>query len=494
METYNKLLSELKRLDRLESIMGVVGWDEQVNMPTGSADLRGEQKAVYTEILHREASRPELGDLISRLEAEKANLDIPAQAVLRDARRDYDRITRIPASFAARKAQLETKAFQAWVEARKENDFGKFCPFLKEFLGMAREEAAFLDAPKPYDYWIDQFDPGMTEATITRLFNELQPELKSIVETVSAAPNQPDPSIFKGFPIDKQESFLREVVTDLGFDFQRGRLDTAVHPFCGGHGRDTRMTTRFSEDNPLDSLSSSVHETGHALYEQGLNDAFAGSALGESVGMAVHESQSRIWENQVGRSRAFWAYYEPKYREAFATQLANVDSETFYRTLNRVAITAIRVDADEVTYNLHIMLRYEMERRLIDGSLSPEDLPEAWNEASARIIGYTPKNNSEGCLQDVHWSGGMFGYFPSYCLGNLLAAQLWYRVLEDIPELEASFASGDFKPLLSWLREKVHQRGRLTLTQDFAREVTGTELSPSFLVRYLKERYLPLYS
>ncbi|MEX0331151.1 MAG: carboxypeptidase M32 [Puniceicoccaceae bacterium] len=490
---YTKLLEQLKRLNRLGSIGGIVGWDEQVNMPPESAPLRAEQRAVFTEIYHREASSSTIGGLIEQIEAVRDQLTPEQAAVIRDARKDYDRLTKIPAEFAARKAKTESLAFQAWIKAREADDYSAFQPHLEEQLQLAKEETTYLGVENAYDYWVDQFDPGMNCATIERLFNELQPELKAIVDTILASPNQPDTSIFKGFPVDKQEIFLREVVTAMGFNFNKGRLDTAVHPFCGGHPQDTRMTTRYNADNPLDSLSSSMHETGHALYEQGLRDEYAGTALGDSVGMAVHESQSRIWENQVGRSRAFWQRWEPRYRELFGEQLKSVSSEDLYRAVNKVGLTPIRVDADEVTYNLHVMIRFELEKRLFSGELLTKDLPEAWNEASTRILGYTPKNNAEGCLQDVHWSGGMFGYFPSYCLGNIVAGQLWYTILDAIPDLKEQFAAGNYQPLLGWLRENVHSKGRRHYTLEFTREVTGEELSPRFLVRYLKERYLPLY-
>ena len=497
METqshYSELLQRLKRLDRLASIGGILSWDEQVNLPPRSSGLRSEQNELFTELYHREAADPYLGDLLVELEGRVETLTPEQRAVIRDARRDFDRAIKIPPSFAAHRAKAQSLSFQAWIKAREEDDFASYRPFLEEQLAFAKEEAAIMEAPNAYDYWVDQFDPGMNCATIERLFAELQPELKAIVQQILACPDQPDASIFRGFPVDRQEAFLRDVVKAMGFDFQRGRIDVAVHPFCGGHGQDTRMTTRFDEDNPLDSLTSAMHETGHALYEQGLPDAYSGTALGESVGMAVHESQSRLWENQIGRSRAFWKYWEPRYREAFPAQLGNVPSEDLYRAINKVGLTPIRVDSDEVTYSLHIMLRFELEKRLFDGSLEMAELPEAWNEASTRIIGYTPKNNREGCLQDVHWSGGTFGYFPSYCLGNMLAAQLWYRLLEELPDLETQVEQADFKALLRWLRENVHARGRRFYTLEFTRQVTGAELSPRSLVRYLKERYLPLYT
>jgi carboxypeptidase Taq len=491
---YTTLLERLKRLDRLGSIGSLLGWDESVNLPPQSSGLRGEQSAVFTEILHRESADPRLGELISQLEADQDQLDPPQRAVIRDARKNFDRLTRIPAEFAARKAKAASAGYQAWVEARKTDNFAHFKPFLEEQLAFAIEETSFLEVKDPYDYWIDHFDPGMTRPVVESLFDALLPELKDILASITACPDQPDNSIFKGFPVDQQDAFLREVVGQLGFDFNHGRIDTAVHPFCGGHPLDTRMTTRYDVDNPLDSISSSIHETGHALYEQGLDDRYAGSALGEAVGMAVHESQSRLWENQVGRSLPFWKHFEPSYREAFASQLEAVSFGDLYRAINKVEVTPIRVDADEVTYNLHIMLRFDLEKRLFDGSLSVADLPEAWRETSERILGFTPRNDAEGCLQDIHWSQGGFGYFPSYCLGNILAAQLWYRLREDLPDLDADIGAARFKPLLDWLRKNIHSKGRLLYTNDFAKAVTGMELSHAPLVRYLRERYLPLYS
>lgn len=492
--TYQQLLQECKRLNRLQSISGLLGWDERTYMPEGSSTLRAEQQAHYAELLHREASRPEIGLWIDQLESQWSRLTPQQQAVVRDARRDYDKITRLPAEFVARKQMARSASYQAWVHARKQDDFPAFQPHLQTQIDLAREEAAFFDATDPYDYWIDSFDPGMTRAQIEPLFAALKPELKEIVQTILASPNQPDQSAFRGFPVEPQKTFLHEVVKAFGFDFNQGRIDSTIHPFCGGHGLDTRMTTRYDPDNPLDSLTSAMHETGHALYEQGLPDAYAGTALGEAVGMAVHESQSRLWENQVGRSRAFWQFYGPRYRNAFPEQLGSLSDEDLFRAVNKVAISPIRVDADEVTYNLHIMLRFELEKALFDGSLQPADLPEAWNAASTEIVGYTPLTNAEGCLQDLHWCEGLFGYFPSYCLGNLLSAQLWYRILEDIPDLESHIAQAEFQPLLRWLRKEVHQRARLTYTDAFAREVTGAELSPAPLVRYLRERYLTLYT
>jgi carboxypeptidase Taq len=345
---------------------------------------------------------------------------------------------------------------------------------------------------RAYDYAIDRHDPGMTTERVDRLFTELKAGLLPLVREIVAGTRPTNPGLFRGFPVAGQQTFLREVTAALGFDYQRGRIDVSLHPFCGGSPADVRMTTRFDVDNPLDSLFSSIHETGHGLYEQGLQVEHLGTPLGQSVGMGVHESQSRLWENQVSRSRAFWTYFEPRFRAHFPEQTAAVDSETLYRAINAVEPTLIRVDSDEVTYNLHILLRFEIEQRLFRGDLKVADLPAAWNALSTELLGLTPPSDRLGVLQDVHWSGGAFGYFPSYCIGNMMAAQLWYTALATYPGLEANFARGDFSRLLGWLRTEIHHQGRRYDTQELVQRVTGEPLSPRHLLRYLRERYLPL--
>jgi carboxypeptidase Taq len=333
----------------------------------------------------------------------------------------------------------------------------------------------------------------MTAARIDALFTELKAGLVPLVRKIAGSPVQARRDLLRGCPVAAQEVFLKEVTAKLGFDYRRGRIDVAVHPFCSGTGSDTRMTTRYDPDDPLKALFGSIHETGHGLYEQGLPREHAGTALGQNAGMGVHESQSRLWENQVARGRPFWRHFEPRFRELFPAQTAKVSSEELYLSVNAVRPTLIRVDADEVTYNLHIILRFEIEQRLFRGDLPVADLPDAWKAACRELLGLEPANDTEGVLQDVHWSGGAFGYFPSYCLGNMLAAQLWYRALAVLPGLEDDFARGDFSRLLGWLRREVHARGRRLFLLDLAREVTGEELTPKYLLRYLTERYAGLY-
>lgn len=493
-DIWGVLLNRYRRYSDLQSSLSILGWDEQVNMPPGGAGLRGREKAILAECAHRELSHPELGEALAQLEARRADLDSDRQTLIRLLRKDYDRATKLPPAFIARKAEAETRAYQAWVRARQNDDFAAFAPSLQEQLDLCREEAALLEAGDAYDYFVDLFDPGMTSSRIDSLFKTLRDQLIPLVAEITNSPVKARDDIFHGFPVADQEAFLREVLHAVGFDWQHGRLDTAVHPFCSGHPRDTRLTTRYDPDNPLDSWSSALHEAGHGMYEQGMPAEWLDTPLGHAVGMAFHESQSRMWENQIGRSRAFWSHWEPRYRHYFTEQLKTVSSDELHLAINRVALTPIRVDADEVTYNLHIILRFEVEKALFRDGLAIRDIPEFWNRRSQEILGFRPKNNREGCLQDVHWSGGAFGYFPSYCLGNMLAAQIWYQLRSEIPDIDEKITRLEFAPILGWLREKVHRHGKRYGTNELIRNISGGELSPEFLVRYLRERYLPLYT
>ncbi len=494
-KTYDQLLERLENIFHIDSACRLLDWDEQVNLPPGAADARARQLAVMSEILHQTATDPGIDGLLKTLGKEKAALSDDQKLVLKEATKEYRRITRIPPEFVKRKAFAQSKSYHAWAKARESNDFAAFAPFLQEQIDLTREEAGYVgEGDAVYDYCIDRHDPEMKASIIEELFTRLKKDLIPLVHTIIDSPVKPDFSIFKGFPIDRQEAFLRTVVRKLGFDFNHGRIDRSLHPFCGGIGADVRMTTRFDEDNPIDSLSSVIHETGHGLYEQGLPRDHPGTALAEAIGMAVHESQSRLWENQVGRSRAFWNFYEPKYREAFQSQLKDVSSDALFLAINGVRRQPIRVDSDEVTYNLHIILRFELEKKLFDKTLAVNDLPDAWNQLSQEIIGLKPRNDTEGVLQDIHWCSGYFGYFPSYCLGNMLAAQLWYTSLDALPNLESEIEQGNFAPLLDWLREHIHQHGKRYNTLELTQRVTGKPLGPDALIHYLKERYLPLYS
>jgi carboxypeptidase Taq len=506
-EAYRELVRLVQRAHTLSTVAELLGWDEQVNLPPGAAEQRGNQQAILAEAHHTAASDPRIGELLAQLERNEgaSEAGVPAteliaahRAVVANARRDYDRATKLPSAFVQEKAAQGSRGYHAWAHAKAANDFGCFIPVLERNLELAKEEAGYLGfASTPYDYMLDKHDPGMTAAGIAQLFAELKRELVPLVSEITRSPvgerARAVAATLRGFPLDRQRDFLREVTTRIGFDYNCGRIDVSLHPFCSGTGADVRMTTRYREDLPLDALFSSIHETGHGLYEQGLPRDQLGTAMGIAAGMAVHESQSRLWENQVARSRGFWRYFEPRWRELFAAQTVTLSSDDLYLAVNAVEPTLIRVDADEVTYNLHIILRFEIEQRLFSGDLAVRDLPATWRAASRELLGLEPTSDREGVLQDVHWSDGAFGYFPSYCVGNMIAAQLWYHVLKLRPDLEGDFARGDFSWLLSWLRENVHRHGRRFGTLKLVRRITGEELSPRYLVQYLRERYGPLY-
>lgn len=494
-----ELIALVRRADTLATVSGLLGWDEQVNLPPGAADQRGAQQAALAAVIHAASSDPRIGALLATLEAKgDAGLTDDERTIVRQARRDYDKATKLPADFVEEKATQDSRGYHAWARARAENDFPSYAPVLEKNLELVRREAAYLGkGDAPYDYMLDLHDPGLTASAVDRLFGELKQELLPLVRAITASPvasrARAAGDKLRGFPVEGQGAFLREVTGKIGFDYNRGRIDVSLHPFCSGTGSDVRMTTRYKEDQPLDALFGSIHETGHGLYEQGLPASYLGTGLGINAGMAVHESQSRLWENQVARSRAFWQHFEPRWRALFPGQTAGLGSDELYLAINAVEPTLIRVDADEVTYNLHIILRFEIEKQLFAGELAVRDLPAAWRAATRELIGLDLTSDREGVLQDVHWSGGAFGYFPSYCLGNMIAAQLWFRALALRPALEEDFARGDFSWLLAWLRENIHTQGRRYSALELVRRVTGEELSPRPLVRYLRERYGSLY-
>ncbi len=486
-----RLRERLRRVYLLRSSLGLLDWDQQVSLPEGGAELRSEQSALLAELAHQTFVSNETREALEALEETDPAPTSDRAVVARLTRRDYDRAVRLPARFVREKTEHLNRSYHAWTRARADDDFASFAPFLERNLELAREEAGLQGYSKnPYDYHLDQHDPGIDTEKVTVLFGELREPLRELAGAILESQEPADPDLFRGFPVERQEQFARLATAKIGFDYKRGRLDRSVHPFCSGDGRDTRLTTRFFPDNPLDSLFSSLHEAGHGLYCQGLPIEDCATPLGEAVGMAVHESQSRLWENQVGRSRAFWTYFGPLYREHFPEQLRHVPDDALLAAINRVSRNPIRVDSDEVTYNLHIMLRFELERTLFDGNLAVRDLPGEWNRLSQSIVGLEPANDREGVLQDIHWSSGGFGYFPSYTLGNLIAAQLWETAREALPGLEDGFARGEFGPLLEWLLKTIHRHGRRFETDEIVTLATGRPLSTAPLLRYLRERYL----
>ena len=393
-------------------------------------------------------------------------------------------------------ARVATIAQQAWREAREKSDYALFQPHLKTILDLKHQQVRALNTGEtPYDTLLDDYEPGETTENLTRVFSGLRAELVELVGAIAESGKKPDENILtRTYPIEQQEAFGKSVAAQIGFNFDNGRLDITTHPFCSGIGPgDTRLTTRYNTHHFSESFFSIMHEAGHGIYDQGLNDEHYGTPMGDSISLGIHESQSRMWENFVGRSEAFWTHFFPKAQAAFPDALSDVSQRDFYAAVNAVAPSFIRVEADEATYNLHIMLRFELEQALIDGGLKAEDIPGVWNETFEKYLGIIPPDDARGCLQDIHWSGGGIGYFPTYALGNLYAAQFFEQARQDVGDLDTQFAEGVFEPLKNWLTEKIYSQGQRYRAYELIEVVTGKPLSHEPLMRHLRAKYEPLY-
>ncbi len=479
--------------------MAVLGWDQQCYMPPGGAAERAEQFATLGRIRHEMATSDETGKLLEAAEAEvkSADADSDAARAVYMARRDFDHATKLPPDLVVEIAKVTTIGHETWVKARENNDYASFAPTLEKVIELNRRVADCLGYEEQrYDALLDQYEPGRKTADVERVFADLRPGLVQLVREIASAPRPIDDGILKrDYDEAGQAAFGEMVVRRLGFDFERGRQDKAVHPFCTSFTRnDVRITTRFDKNWLPCALMGSIHETGHGLYEQGFDPRHdAVPPLADAASLGVHESQSRLWENIVGRSRPFWNVFFPALQKQFPAALGDVDVEKFYRAVNKVEPSLIRVEADEVTYNLHIMLRFELELALLSGELNVRDLPDAWNAKMDDYLGVTPPNDAEGCLQDVHWSGGSFGYFPTYALGTLLSAQLYDKALKDTPKIEGDLAAGEFGSLLSWLRENVHRPGRRYLPAELVERVCGEPAQSRSYLNYLNGKFRDLY-
>jgi carboxypeptidase Taq len=494
---YDELLRRMREEALLSSCAALLAWDEVTFMPRGGAEHRGNQAAYLAGLEHHLAADPRLGELLAIVEGSELTRDLlSAEAVnIRELRRLHDRAVRLPRALVEEIARVTSLAHQEWIGARQDDDFARFRPWLDQVLSLKRAEAAALADGDPYDALLDEYEPGARSAELAVLFDALQRELQRLLEAITASGRQPDAAILhREYPLDRQRVFGETVAAALGFDFQRGRLDTSAHPFCIQIGPgDCRITTRWSRHNFADGFFSILHEVGHALYEQGLAPAHFGTPMGEAPSLGIHESQARLWENLVGRSRPFWRHFYPLAQRVFHEALQDVTLDEFHAAVNRVEPTLNRVQADEVTYNLHILIRFDLERALLAGDLKSDDLPAAWNAAYRRHLGLTPPNDAEGCLQDGHWSSGLIGYFPTYTLGNLAAAQFLARAAEEIGGLDEQWARGDFGGLLAWLREHVHQHGQRFPAARLVEHATGAVPAPRPLLQSLRRKYGELY-
>lgn len=488
-DTLSALLDFQKETEALAQVAGRLSWDQETMMPRGAAMQRGEEMAAMESVLHARRTDPRVGEWLSGLEG--SELDPVAAAKLRHIRRSFDRANKVPAKLAAEIARVTSVSQGKWAAARAQDDFAAFAPVLAQVVALKREEgAALADGGDVYDAMLDDYEPEMTAAELDAMFGEMRPRLRALREAVLA---QPEPKAVTGsFPEEAQLALSARLAGVFGYDFERGRIDKAVHPFSSGSGSDVRITTRTNPADPFNCFYSTIHEVGHACYEQGIDPDYALTPLGQGVSMGVHESQSRIYENQLGRSRAFAGFLFEQMQEVFGD--IGIDSpEAFYAAVNRVQKDFIRTEADEVQYNLHIMLRFDLERAMVAGDLAPAELEGAWNERFEKDFGYAVPRASLGCLQDVHWSVGLFGYFPTYSLGNVYAGCLHEALRSDIPGLDDQLARGETGQATGWLRERVQRHGGLMKPREVIARACGREPGAGPLLDYIEAKFSGIY-
>ncbi len=497
-EVWQALRQEIATLRHLDATIDLLGWDEETYLPTGARGERGEQLATLEGLRHKLLASPWLGDLVAEAQARPAAPETPEAIELRLLWGRRGQALALSAGLIRTFAEARSRSLASWEEARTRRDFTVWAPALREVVKVARERATALAGAgnmTPYDVLLDEHDEGMTRPRVAPVLEALCARLVPMAREVAeraAGPFTPVPWLAPGrYPEAKQEGFCRELLVAMGFDFSRGRLDRSTHPFTLAAGtNDVRMTIRASQDSPLPAILATLHEGGHGLYDQGFDPAHRHTLLGQAPGMAIHESQARLWENLVGRGGPFWTHFFPRLRALFPEALGAVEREAFLLAMNRVRPGPSRVEADEVTYNLHILLRFELEVALLDGQLAVDDLPAAFRERMQALLGLVPADDLAGCLQDVHWALGAFGYFPSYTLGNLYAAQLYEAWQHQVPDGEAALARGDLAPLLGWLRQHVHRPGHLYRAEEIIRRATGSGLNADPFLRHLERKYL----
>jgi carboxypeptidase Taq len=495
-----EVLAELKRrlleISDLGAASSVLSWDQATYMPKGGAAARGRQGATLQRLAHEMFVDPALGRLIDTLASKAASLSEDDAALLRVVQRNFEKATKVPAEYVVRASVLAAASYDAWSRARPANDFAAMVPFLEQILDISREYAEFFT---PYEHiadpFIDDAEEGMTTATVQKLFKALRRELAPLVRAIAEQAPADDRCLRQTFSEPAQLAFGLGVAQQMGYDLERGRLDKTHHPFCTRFSAgDIRITTRVREDDLGDALFSTLHEAGHAMYEQGVSVALDGTPLGHGVSAGVHESQSRLWENVVGRSRGFWEHYFPKLQQSFPDQFTGVALDTFYRAINKVERSLIRTDADEITYNLHIMLRFGLELEMLEGRLRIKDLPEVWRAAMKSDLGITPPDDRDGCLQDVHWYGGSIGgAFQSYTIGNILAAQFYDAAVKAYPDIPREIVCGTFTALHGWLVDNIYRHGCKYRPNELVRRATGSPMRMEPYVAYLRGKYGKLY-
>jgi carboxypeptidase Taq len=491
ISAYERLTALGKELQLVSDSAALLGWDQEVLLPSRGIPYRAEQMSWFCGYVHERFTAAEVGEWIAEAEDQTKAGDVVAAANCREWRHEYDRSTCLPTKLVQELAEARVHSQAAWAEARKVSDFRRFSPHLQKLVDLSREHAERWGYDDQlYDALIDRFERGATARGLVGTLGSLRTSLLPIVEAATSRPPYDRSGLSGHYPVERQQAFNREVAESIGFDFEAGRIDTAVHPFCSGMAPyDTRLTTRYDETDFLSSLFGVLHEAGHGLYEQGLPKDWRGQPVGNSVSLGVHESQSRLWENHVGRSRGFWEKWLPRAIHFFP-HLMGLTPEDLYAAVNQAERSHIRVEADEVTYDLHILLRFELECAIFSGDLAIADIPGEWNRRFESYFGLPVRNDAEGCLQDIHWSMGIFGYFPTYSLGNLNAAHLASAAKSQDPAVAAAFASADYAPLLAWMRKHLHEAGSLHLPNDLVTRAAGAPVTSEALVSHLRERYL----
>lgn len=491
---YAKLINHTRRASTLASCAALLSWDQQTYMPKKGGKHRSEQLALLAGMIHDLRTAPEIEEWLSACEnSSVANTQHSKSAAnIRELRHAYNRSVKVPKLLMEELAIKRSNAYPAWEEARQSSNFNTLKPHLKSIVKLMREYADAIGYEEsPYDALLDGYEPGLKTSEVEALFSELRDDLMPLVNEVIASDYQPDKGVLKHpFSTDRQRIFAEIVASMLGFDFKAGRLDIVAHPFSVGIGPgDSRITTRWNNNNIESGLFSVMHEVGHALYEQGLNENSWGIPTGSPCSFSINESQARLWENCIGRSLSFWEYFFPLLQTIFPGTLDDVQLNTFVHALNAVQYSFMRIGSDEVTYNLHIIQRFELEVALITGELDVADLPEAWNVKFKKLFKLQVPDDTSGCLQDAHWSDGDFGYFPTYTLGNLYAAQFFAYAQQNIPDLNTNISHGNFKPLLQWLRQNIYKYGAQYRSKELIKKVTGESLNHNYLLTYLQDRY-----
>lgn len=496
---FGELKTRLGEIADIENAAALLRWDQQTYMPSGAAEARAVQLTTLAKTAHRLFISDEIGQLLDELEAELdgRGYDSFEASLLRVTRRKYNREHRIPPDLVARLAKARSLGQTAWEKARKASDFGAFQPYLEKLLDLTIELAEVLGYDdRIYDALLDRFEPEMKTAQVETLFEEMKAGLIPLVQAIAKRQDTVGDSIFtQDFDEDRQWDFGIEVIKCIGYDFAHGRQDRSAHPFTIAFTpADVRLTTRIFRDQFKSALFGSIHEAGHGMYEQGIGRAMDRTPASDCASLGIHESQSRMWENVIGRSWGFWTFWLPRLKEYFPEQLTGIDVETFYRTINRVQPSLIRVEADEVTYNLHIFLRFEIENLMLERKVKIADLPDLWNVKMKEYLGIEPPDDADGVLQDVHWAAGLIGYFPTYSLGNLLAAQFYNQAVSELPGIPAQIEAGEYAPLLQWMREKIHKEGAKYTPTELVERVTGGPMRTGPFLTYIQEKYTKIYN